>query len=105
MDMQREQSTDEAWLKHIAGVACIDLTGDEIRQYTAELNQLLSALDGMKTLETGAEELTDGILESELREDTIGSCLPREELLSASASADGVCYLISHGRESWGGAV
>lgn len=105
MNMQKEQPTDETWLKHIAGLACIDLTEAEIRRYTAELNRLLLALDGMKAFGDSAEGLTDGIPESELREDTVGSCLPREELLSASASADGVYYLISHGRELWGGAV
>ena len=105
MELQREQLADEAWLERMARLACIRLTGDEIRMYTAELNQLLSALDGMKAPAGGTAELTDGISETVLREDTAGPCLPREELLSASASRDGVYFLIPHGREPWSGAV
>lgn len=105
MDLQKEQPADEAWLERIAGLACIRLTGDEIRMYAAELKQMLSALDGMNAPADGTAELSDGIPETDLREDTAGPCLPREKLLSASDSEDGAYFLIPHGREPWGGTV
>ncbi|MFZ5979722.1 MAG: Asp-tRNA(Asn)/Glu-tRNA(Gln) amidotransferase subunit GatC [Candidatus Zixiibacteriota bacterium] len=70
-------------VKHIAGLARLNLTPKETEQYTRELTAILDYIDQLKVVDTEGIELderrvgTDGIL----REDMVTPSLPRDKAM------------------------
>lgn len=88
--MEKQNLEREAWISRLAECACLHLTEEErsllaerVSELLLEL-ELLPDLSGEENILLWAEEAVG--LEA-LREDEVGVCLPRAELLSAASRA------------------
>ncbi|PWB75280.1 Asp-tRNA(Asn)/Glu-tRNA(Gln) amidotransferase GatCAB subunit C [candidate division GN15 bacterium] len=70
-------------VEHIARLAKLNLTPEEIKKFTVELTVVLDYIDQLKTVETRDVGPTDriGSGESRLRDDVAEPSLPAEEVL------------------------
>ena len=78
MALKREE------VEHIAELAKLELTNDEIKQYGEQLSAILDNFEELKTLDTSDIPPTASVLplRSIMREDEPRSTLTREEVLA-----------------------
>ncbi|MEF9968949.1 MAG: Asp-tRNA(Asn)/Glu-tRNA(Gln) amidotransferase subunit GatC [Ruthenibacterium sp.] len=70
----------KADVKHIAKLAMLQFTDDEIAAFEAEFEQIIAMVDHLPDIES-AKTLLDTGNEMELREDVIVPSYPRDEML------------------------
>jgi len=78
---------------HVARLAMLEISGEEVALYTQQLNAILEYADKLKSLETEGVEPTAHVLplRNVFREDEIRPGLPREEALAnAPAEEEGL---------------
>jgi len=83
---------DRAMVEHIAELAKLELTLEEIERYTGQLSQILDYAGRLQELDTDAIPPTASVLplRNVLRPDVVQPSLPRDEVLAQSADvADG----------------
>ena len=75
---------------HVARLARLDLTGDELEHYTDQLAAILDHAADIEALDLdGVEPMTHPVpLTNVLREDVVRPCLDRDEVLAAAPSAE-----------------
>ena len=74
---------DRTQVEHIAALARISLSDDEIAVFTRQLSQILSQFDVLQTLDTAGVTPTAHVadLDSIMRADQTDDCLPAEDTL------------------------
>ncbi|MGH9292459.1 MAG: Asp-tRNA(Asn)/Glu-tRNA(Gln) amidotransferase subunit GatC [Acidimicrobiales bacterium] len=87
-------SADE--VRHVARLARLGLSEDEVEKLRAELSALLEHVDAVRALDTdGVPPTAHPIaLENVLRSDEQGPCLEREEVLSAAPAVEDDRFLV-----------
>jgi aspartyl-tRNA(Asn)/glutamyl-tRNA(Gln) amidotransferase subunit C len=78
---------------HVARLAMLEISEQETRLYTEQLNAILEYADKLKKLETEGIEPTAHVLplRNVFREDEVLPCLPREKALAnAPVEEDGM---------------
>lgn len=82
-------SIDE--IKHIAKLANLPLTDEEIKKYDAQLSETLNYVDDLNELDTKNIVPTPQVTgkENEFREDEIKPCLTQQEALKNAKSHNG----------------
>ena len=74
---------------HVAKLARLKLTDDEVEKMTGELSQILEHVERMEALDLDGVEPTSHVvaLENVLRKDVPRECLPRERALEQAPDA------------------
>ena len=83
---------DRAMVEHIADLAKLQLTDDEIELYAAQLSEILDYAERLQALDTDAIPPTASVLplHNVLRPDVARPSLPRDAALAnAAAAAEG----------------
>ncbi len=83
---------DRAMVEHIAELAKLQLTDEEIERYTEQLSEILAYAERLQALDTDDIPPTASVLplRNVLRPDEVTPSLPREEALANAADiADG----------------
>ena len=80
---------DREQVLHVAKLARLKLTDDEVEKMTGELSQILEHVERMEALDLDGVEPTSHVvaLENVLREDVPRACLPRERALEQAPDA------------------
>jgi aspartyl-tRNA(Asn)/glutamyl-tRNA(Gln) amidotransferase subunit C len=75
---------------HVARLARLDLTDDELEHYTEQLAAILDHAADVEALDLeGVEPMTHPVpLTNVLREDIVRPCLDRDEVLAAAPAAE-----------------
>jgi aspartyl-tRNA(Asn)/glutamyl-tRNA(Gln) amidotransferase subunit C len=75
---------------HVARLARLDLTDDELEHYTDQLAAILDHAADIEALDLeGVEPMTHPVpLVNVLREDVVRPCLDRDEVLAAAPAAE-----------------
>jgi len=82
----------ESDVRHVALLARLALTDEQVTQLQVELNSILGNIDELKALDLAGVQPTAHALEvtNSMRADEVKSCLPRElALLNAPEAEDG----------------
>ncbi len=82
----------ESDVVHVAKLARLAITADEVERYTTQLGRMLEHFADIDSLDlSSVEPMTHPLpLSNVMREDVVKPCLDREEVLAASpASEDG----------------
>ncbi|GAC1410158.1 MAG: Asp-tRNA(Asn)/Glu-tRNA(Gln) amidotransferase subunit GatC [Candidatus Velthaea sp.] len=82
-------ATDRIDVRHVAKLARLALTDDEVTLYGAQLASLMVHVDDMKNLDTESVAATAQVIESRnvLREDEVRPCLARDVVLAQAPQA------------------
>lgn len=85
-----------AQVEHIARLARLNLTPEEIDRYTTELTVILEYIDQLKSVNTEGVEPQNQFITAEnvFREDVAEPSLPREKALANAPQQDGECFLV-----------
>jgi aspartyl-tRNA(Asn)/glutamyl-tRNA(Gln) amidotransferase subunit C len=77
-------------VRYVAGLARLELTPGEEREFTAQLNAVLEYMDQLNELDTAGVEPTAHVLplRNVLREDEVRPSLPVEEVLGNAPEQD-----------------
>jgi aspartyl-tRNA(Asn)/glutamyl-tRNA(Gln) amidotransferase subunit C len=83
-------------VEHIARLARLNLTSEEIERYTTELTVILEYIDQLKSVNTEGVEPQNQFITAEnvFREDVAEPSLPREKALANAPQQDGECFLV-----------
>ncbi len=86
--MSERISTEQ--VAHVARLARLDLTDDELEHYTDQLAAILDHAADIEALDLeGVEPMTHPVpLVNVLREDIVRPCLDRDEVLAAAPAAE-----------------
>ena len=86
--MSERISTEQ--VAHVARLARLDLTDDELEHYTDQLAAILDHAADIEALDLdGVEPMTHPVpLVNVLREDVVRPCLDRDEVLAAAPAAE-----------------
>ena len=78
-------------VEHIANLARLDLTGEEIERYSQQLSEILDYAARLQALDTGDIPPTSSVLppRSALRADEPAPCLTVKEVLMNAPQAEG----------------
>jgi aspartyl-tRNA(Asn)/glutamyl-tRNA(Gln) amidotransferase subunit C len=75
-------------VKHIASLACLELSEDDLQEFTVQFNSILSYFDELSEIEEAPEK--DKVRFNDLRADEVLPSLSQEEALSnAPKTEDG----------------
>jgi|SRR5471030_1402590 aspartyl-tRNA(Asn)/glutamyl-tRNA(Gln) amidotransferase subunit C len=82
-------ASDRIDVKHVAKLARLALTEDEVTLYGAQLGALLTFVDEMSELDTEHVDATAQVIQSRNveRDDALRPCLPREDVLAGAPRA------------------
>lgn len=83
-------------IRHVAALARIALTDEEIARFSQELGDLLEHVSALEKLDTGSVAATAQVVESRnvLRADDVRPSLDREEVLSAAPQRQGAFFRV-----------
>jgi aspartyl-tRNA(Asn)/glutamyl-tRNA(Gln) amidotransferase subunit C len=83
-------------VEHIARLARLNLSPEEIERYTTELTVILEYIDQLKSVNTEGVEPQNQFITAEnvFREDVAEPSLPREKALANAPQQDGECFLV-----------
>lgn len=89
-------SLTRADVEHVAHLARLGLTGDELDRLPAELNHILDQYVKLADLDTDAIPPTAQVIELEnvLREDATRPSLPPEDALANAPERDGAFFVV-----------
>jgi aspartyl-tRNA(Asn)/glutamyl-tRNA(Gln) amidotransferase subunit C len=87
---------DREQVLHVAKLARLELTEDEVERMSGELSSILEAIERIAELDLEGVEPTSHVvsLENVLRPDEPRPCLPRERALENAPDADGVGFRV-----------
>jgi aspartyl-tRNA(Asn)/glutamyl-tRNA(Gln) amidotransferase subunit C len=77
-------------VEHIAHLARLQLTPDEVQQYRQELSDILDHFEALRQVDTSTVSPTASVvsLRTVMRDDTVGSSLPTEDALANAPDAE-----------------
>lgn len=83
-------------VRYVAKLARIALTDEEVERFGAQLGDLLEHVNVLSELDTASVPATAQVVESHNveREDTPGSCLDRETVLSMAPQRQGAFFRV-----------
>ena len=83
-------------VEHVARLARLNLTPEEIEKYTSELTIILDYIDQLKAVDTAGAEAREQFITSEnvFREDGIRPSLSQSEALANAPDTDGEFFLV-----------
>ena len=83
-------------VRHVALLSRLYFTDEEIRQFTKDLNTILSHVEKLRELDTEAIDPTSHSLKlsNVIREDIITSPLPVDEALANAPEAEAGCFRV-----------
>jgi aspartyl-tRNA(Asn)/glutamyl-tRNA(Gln) amidotransferase subunit C len=83
-------------VKHVAGLARLRFTEDELELFTEQMNTLLSYFDTLQQLDTtGVEPATHAVnLANAFRDDLVGKSLDGEEALKNAPAQERSCFKV-----------
>ena len=86
----------EETIRHVARLARIDLTDQEVRSLLGQFATILAYFDKLNELDTSAvQPLTRAVdLHSVMADDSPGACLATEEALAAAPERDGSFFKV-----------
>lgn len=86
----------KAQVEHIARLARLNLTPNEIERYTTELTVILDYIDQLKSVDTEGVEPQNQFITAEnvFREDIAEPSLPRDKALANAPQQDGEFFLV-----------
>lgn len=86
----------ESDVRHVALLARLALTDEQVRTLTAELDDVLTHIDTLQRLDLEGVQPTAHPLEmtNSTRADQVRPCLPRELALKNAPATDGSAFLI-----------
>lgn len=86
----------KAQVEHIARLARLSLTPEEIERYTTELTVILDYIDQLKSVDTEGVEPQNQFITAEnvFREDIAEPSLPRDKALANAPQQDGEFFLV-----------
>lgn len=89
-------SLSESEVRHVAMLARLALTDDQIATLQVELNSILGHIDDLQRLDlAGVEPMTHAVpLVNVTREDTVRPCLPREIALMNAPESEAGAFVI-----------
>jgi aspartyl-tRNA(Asn)/glutamyl-tRNA(Gln) amidotransferase subunit C len=89
-------SSDTIDIRHVAALARIALTDEEIARFSQELGDLLEHVRALEKLDTASVAATAQVVESRnvLRADEVRPSLDREEVLSAAPQRQGAFFRV-----------
>jgi aspartyl-tRNA(Asn)/glutamyl-tRNA(Gln) amidotransferase subunit C len=85
-----------AQVEHIARLARLNLTPEEIERYTTELTVILDYIDQLRSVNTEGVEPQNQFITSEnvFRDDIAEPSLPRDKALGNAPQQDGEFFLV-----------
>ncbi len=85
-----------AQVEHIARLARLNLTPEEIDRYTTELTVILDYIDQLKAVNTEGVEPQNQFIKAEnvFRDDIAEPSLPRDQALANAPQQDGEYFLV-----------
>ena len=89
-------SIDRSTVEHVAMLARLGLTEEEIERFTGQLSAILEAVAALQRVDTSAVQPTASILplQDVLREDEPRPCLPREDALANAPEREGDLFRV-----------
>ena len=83
-------------VEHIAELARLALTPDELALYQDQLSHILEYFERLQELDTEAIEPTASVLplHTVMREDVVQLSFEREDILANAPAIDGGCFLV-----------
>jgi len=87
---------DRTMVEHVAGLARLSLTDDEIATFTLQLDDILTYFEKLGELDTSDVEPTAHVIElsNALREDASRKSTPRERILENAPETDRGCFKV-----------
>jgi aspartyl-tRNA(Asn)/glutamyl-tRNA(Gln) amidotransferase subunit C len=81
---------------HVAALARIKLSGDQLDQLTGQLNDILGAMDKLAEVDTSGVSATNHALAltGAQRPDVVRPSLPREQGLASAPASDGQSFVV-----------
>ena len=94
--MKKISNLSEEEVKHVAKLAKLTLTEEEIKKFQSQLSEVLNYVDVLKKLETKEIEPTSQVtgLENIFRDDETGLCLQQKEVLSNAKEKNNGLFVI-----------
>jgi aspartyl-tRNA(Asn)/glutamyl-tRNA(Gln) amidotransferase subunit C len=87
---------ERAQVEHIAHLARLKLSPDEIEKLTLEMAVMIDYFEQLQLVDTDGVEPRDQFVTAEnvFRQDTVGPSLTREQALSNAPESDGEFFLV-----------
>jgi len=94
--MKKIYNLSEEEVKHVAKLAKLTLTEEEIKKFQSQLSEVLAYVDVLKKLETKEIEPTSQVtgLENIFREDQTGQSLSAKEVLANAKKKNNGLFVI-----------
>jgi aspartyl-tRNA(Asn)/glutamyl-tRNA(Gln) amidotransferase subunit C len=94
--MKKISNLSEEEVKHVAKLAKLTLTEEEIKKFQSQLSEVLAYMDVLKKLETKEIEPTSQVtgLENIFREDQTGQSLSAKEVLANAKKKNNGLFVI-----------
>jgi len=94
--MKKISNLSEEEVKHVAKLAKLTLTEEEIKKFQSQLSEVLNYVDVLKKLETKEIEPTSQVtgLENIFREDQTGQSLSAKEVLANAKKKNNGLFVI-----------
>jgi len=90
-------SIDSSMVVHVAHLARLELSNEEVRAFTGQLSDILDHVEKLSALDTSGVEPTfhvDPAIANVLRPDRPGPTLEREQALANAPSVEGGCFKV-----------
>lgn len=83
-------------VEHVARLARLGITEDEVAVFSRQISAILSAMDVLNELDTGGVEPTAQVtgLENVMRDDTVRPSLTPEQVLANAPRAEDGCFRV-----------
>lgn len=83
-------------VRHVAALARLELSPDEIEVFRGQLDSILTYMDKLRELETTDVPPTSHVISmaTPFREDRVRPSIPREEALGNAPDSEGGCFKV-----------
>ncbi|MBM4420834.1 MAG: Asp-tRNA(Asn)/Glu-tRNA(Gln) amidotransferase subunit GatC [Chloroflexi bacterium] len=87
---------DRATVEHVAALARVGLTDEEITRFAGQLSRILDAVDALQAVDTSQVSPTASVLplDNVMREDEVRPGLTREDALANAPLTDGEFFRV-----------
>jgi len=88
-------SIDHATIKHVAHLARIEFSDDELEEFVQKFARIVDHIDKLMELDVSSDEpMAHAAHGALLREDAVGESLPRKDVLGGAPSAGGGLFRV-----------
>jgi aspartyl-tRNA(Asn)/glutamyl-tRNA(Gln) amidotransferase subunit C len=87
----------ESAVKSIADLAKMELSAEEVQNFTQALQEILEQMDALNQVETNNVEPTIDVLplKNIFREDEVGECLTKEQAFANATEIESSCFKVA----------